>query len=227
MSGTAFNLDNFSINPDGSYSKKTSVLQPRDAIKAFKNATIADFTKPYTFKEKIIKKKTTEVYFKNKDIKQVYAEAETGNYIYIPGNVPSLKNSKQIFTNKQTGKQFITSSELCKEYFEKTKIHWITFKPRFLKMIEGKAYPLTVKLIFIRDKHKSFDYGNISQAVLDCMTGSAYYPKTKDKIINAERNKKRESFAWVVDDDADHIIPNYSEMYGYDPKLAGVIIKVV
>ncbi len=93
-------------------------------------------------------------------------------------------------------------------------------------MIEGKEYPLTIKLIFIRDKRKSFDYGNISQGVLDCMTGSAYYPKTKDKIINAERNKKRESFAWVIDDDADHIIPDYSEGYGYDPKLAGVIIKI-
>ncbi len=232
--GTQFTLDGFGQNSDGSWSKKKTVEQPRnkqivadkEVVKAFKNVTIADFTKPYTFKDKIIKKKK-EVYFKNQDIKQVYADAESNGYIYIPGNVPSLKNSKQIFTNKKTGKSFITSSELCKEYIEQKKTHFMTFKPRFLKLIEGKPYPLTIQFFFIRDKHKSFDYGNITQILLDCMTGNAYYPPTKDKVVNAERKVKRQNFAWVEDDDADHIVPNYATGYGYDPKLAGVIIKVL
>ena len=78
-----------------------------------------------------------------------------------------------------------------------------------------------------RALREAFEYGNKTQINLDCMTGNAYYPPTKDKVVNAERKAKRNNFAWVEDDDADHIIPNYAAGYGYDPKLSGVIIKVL
>lgn len=173
-------------------------------------------------------KKSTEVYFKNMTITDVFEQAEKEGFIFIPLNVPSLKNSKQMFKNKRTGKNFVTSSDLCKEYISNTKIHWLMFKSRFLKMIEGKEFPLTIQLFFIRDQHRAFDYGNISQIVWDCMSGSAYFPKVrKNKELNQIRNKQRKEFSWIDDDDADHLIPDFSSGYGYDPKLPGVIIKVL
>ena len=222
------------ISP-GKYQKKKTVLQPRE-VKPYEHVTgqqVAELTG--TAKAEIVvgddgwwnyKPEKKTVYFKNQDIKQVFAEAEERGYIYIPGNVPSLKNGKQIFKTK-SGKPFISSSNLCKDYIANKKIHYTMFKSRFLKMIENKPFPITVRFIFIRDKHKAFDYGNINQIVLDCMTGSAYYPKKKNKIDNAKNNALRKAIAWIPDDDADHLVPEYAEGYGYDPKLAGVIIKVI
>ena len=120
--GTAFSLDNFTRNLDGTYTKKKTVEQPRDLSKSCVTvgnkgsnhkwieingvATQMSNEGLKAYVKKNPKKKAKEVYFKNQDIKQVYADAEIGSYIYIPGNVPSLKNSKQIFTNKKTGKSF-------------------------------------------------------------------------------------------------------------------------
>lgn len=206
-----FDLNNFTKNTDGTYTKK-SAGQPRELAKKFSiNKPLEDKKQPF---------------FKGKNIREVYEEANKKGYIYIPGNVPSLKNGKQIFTNKTTGKSFISSSDLCKEYIKNTKIHWINNRSRFLEMIKDKPLPITLSLFFIRDKHKSFDYGNISQIVLDCITGNAYYPRIRDKEKKKLNDLQRASFAWIKDDDADHIIPDYSAGYGYDEKLAGVIIKV-
>jgi len=207
---TQFDLNNFTKNPDGTYTKKKSEMQPRESVK---KPVVKDVDKKQPF-------------FKGKNIREVYEEATQKGYIYIPGNVPSLKNGKQIFTNKTSGKSFISSSDLCKEYIKDKKIHFINNRSRFLEMIKDKPLPITLSLFFIRDKHKSFDYGNISQIVLDCITGNAYYPKIRDKEKKKLNDLQRASFAWIKDDDADHIIPDYSEGYGYDEKLAGVIIKV-
>ena len=108
MKGSQFTLDGFGQNPDGSWSKKKTVEQPRD-----KNKSLVERLMPFELQNNLDtfeilkaekhKKQSELVYFKNQDIKQVYADAEIGSYIYIPGNVPSLKNSKQIFTNKKTG----------------------------------------------------------------------------------------------------------------------------
>lgn len=167
------------------------------------------------------------VYFKNMTIADVFKKAEEEEFIFIPGDVPSLKNSKQLFKNKRTGKNFITSSDACKEYIDNTKIHWQVFRHRFKEMIKHKTYPLTIQLIFIRSEKRMFDYGNISQIVWDCMTGSIYYKKTKNKELNKAITKRRLDFSWIDDDDCDHLIPNFAAGYGYDPKLPGVIIKVL
>lgn len=213
MKGQQFDLSNFNRNSDGSYTKKTTVPQPRDMESLVKkmvplqvemDKTIAKIDSAAR-KTKKQKKIESPVYFKNKDIKDVFADAHENNYIYIPGNVPSLKNSKQLFINKKTGKQFISSSDLCKRYVKETRSNWQVFKYKFLKMIEGKEKPYKIRFIFIRDKHKAFDYINAAQMPLDLM----------------------QEHGWIEDDDNRHIIPDFSEGFGYDPKLAGVIIKVI
>ncbi len=216
-------------NGDGTFSKKKTVSQPRE-IKWKQEMSIARTDVIVTGNEiKTIdtltglyklKREKQCIHFKGMDIQDVYADAEKNNYIFIPGNVPSLKNSKQLFKNKYTGKMFITSSALCKKYVTNSEIHWRIFQSSFFKLIEGKQKPYKLQLFFIRDKHKSFDFGNISQIVLDCMTGNAYFPKSKDKEL-------KKKFAWIEDDDANNIVPNYDAGFGYDPKLSGVIIRVL
>jgi hypothetical protein len=178
-------------------------------------------------KQKKEKKPSEEVYFKNMTLTDVLEKSELDGFIFIPGNVPSLKNGKQLFKNKKTGKNFVTSSDLCKKYVEDSKIHWLMYRSRFKEMIKDKPYPLTIRLIFIRDQQKAFDYGNIAQIVWDCISGNIYFKRTKNKELNKLITKRRLEFSWIDDDDADHLIPDFSEGYGYDPKLPGVIIKVL
>lgn len=182
---------------------------------------------PKLSKQKKEKKSCEEVYFKNMTLTDVLEMAERDGFIFIPGNVPSLKNGKQLFKNKKTGKNFITSSDLCKSYVDNSKIQWLMYRSKFKEMIKDKPYPLKIRLIFIRDQHKSFDYGNISQMIWDCISGSIYFKRTKNKELNKLITKRRLEFSWIDDDDADHLIPDFSEGYGYDPKLPGVIIKVL
>jgi len=170
---------------NGYYRKEKTVPQPREKTP--------------------VKEVTKNVYFNNMDIQDVYAQCEKDGTIFIKGNVPSLKNSKQIFKNSKTGKSFITSSALCKQYVKDTDIHFRVFKPKFLEMIKGKDKPYRIQMFFVRDKHKAFDYINISQIIFDLM----------------------QTHGWLEDDDNRNVIPNFDCGYGYDPKMAGVIIKIL
>lgn len=181
-------------NNDGTFSKPKTVLQPREI------AQLKVVGKPEK-KAKVIQL----VYFNGMDIQDVYAKCEREGTIFIKGNVPSLKNSKQLFKNKTTGKTFITSSKYCKEYVKDSDIHWRLFKSRFLKMIEGKEKPYTIQLFFVREDRGAFDYINISQIIFDQM----------------------QAYEWIEKDDNRNVIPDFSCGFGYDPKLGGVIIKIL
>lgn len=213
-----FDLNNFEKNPDGTFSKKKTQLQPREMKVTPKSILKEEYNKTLLSKTH---------FFKGKSIQDVFEDAKQNNYIFIPKNVPSLKNSKQLRKNSKTGKNFITSSDLCKEYVKQAEFHFTAFRSQFLEMVKGKELPYRIQFFFIRDKHKSFDYGNITQIILDCMTANAFYPRTKDKITNEERKLQRKKYAWIEDDDADHVIPNYDKGYAYDPIMPGVIIKIL
>jgi Holliday junction resolvase RusA-like endonuclease len=74
--------------------------------------------------------------------------------------VPSLKNSKQLFTNPKTGKTFITSSTRAKEWF--VDAHW---------QLKGKspvsAYPVAITMIFYFKNNRKHDLDNVCSTVLD------------------------------------------------------------
>lgn len=236
---TQFDLNNFEKNPDGSYSKKKTVLQPREKamgktmpqiLKEQKNnGSLVERLIPHIDKQNIeeFRKQLKSVHFKNMSLDDVRIQCRQEGSIFILGNVPSLKNAKQIFRDHKTGNPYVTSSELCKKYLIDTRIQWNAFRGEFRRLSVGKQFPLKIQLFFVRDSHRTFDYGNISQIVWDCMTGNAYFPLTKNKEINKVRKEVRLDFAWIAEDDADHIMPDYSAGYGYDPKLAGVIIKIL
>lgn len=118
--------------------------------------------------------------------------------IFIPGNVPSSKNSRQ-----WTGK-YLISSKATRQYIKDTGYLWISGKPKFLKMIKGKEKPYKVVLGFVRGTRHKFDYHNACQIVFDLMTECNY----------------------IDDDNADEVIPVF-EPYQYNKDNPGVYISVL
>ncbi|AKC96132.1 crossover junction endodeoxyribonuclease RusA [Sneathia vaginalis] len=121
------------------------------------------------------------------------------DYIYIRGNVPSSKNSKQ-----WTGKTLIMSETVRKynknygyQYDDPENIK------KFKKMIEHEIKPLKIGFYFIRDSRRKFDYVNIAQYPLDMMVKNG----------------------WIDDDNAEEVIPIFLG-YKVDKLKSGMIIKI-
>lgn len=66
---------------------------------------------------------------------------------FIKGNVPSSKNSKQIFKNKKTGKTFITSSKTVKAYLSNFEYQYDIFPKNLKNSLNQRLSP--IKLDFI------------------------------------------------------------------------------
>tara|TARA_R100000664_G_scaffold34214_1_gene55121 strand:- start:2355 stop:2732 length:378 start_codon:yes stop_codon:yes gene_type:complete len=118
--------------------------------------------------------------------------------IFIPGNVPSSKNSKQ-----WTGKMLI-NSKATRAYIKATMGFYMGNKVDFQKMLKGREKPYRVSLQFIRGTKHKFDYINPAQTVQDLMV----------------------KYNWIKDDNCEEIIPVFEE-YKYDKKNPGVIIKIL
>jgi hypothetical protein len=118
--------------------------------------------------------------------------------IFIPGNVPSSKNSKQ-----WTGR-FLIHSKTVQNYITKTKNDWLKNKNKFLDLIKNKQKPYKIKFTFIRNSKRKFDYINPLQTVQDLMV----------------------KYSWLEDDNTDYILPIFGE-YKFDKLNSGVIIEVL
>lgn len=123
--------------------------------------------------------------------------------IFIPGNTPSSKNSKQFVTLK-TGKTLLINSKTAQSYIKNSKADWILNKRNFLKMLEGKEKPYRIELFFIRDSRRKFDYINAAQIIFDLM----------------------QEYGYIEDDDSANVIPVFKG-YKVDKNRAGVEIEVV
>lgn len=126
--------------------------------------------------------------------------------IFIKGNVPSLKNSKQFYKNKKTGKLFISTSDTVKKYLSLYEYQWNLEenKKKFKKLIKNKEKPYKIAFYFTRDTKRRFDYINIVQLPLDLM----------------------QKFGWIEDDDSTNVIP-YFLGYEVDKENAGVRIEIL
>ena len=118
--------------------------------------------------------------------------------IFIPGNVPSSKNSK-----RWTGKMLINSKTVMK-YIKETKGYYLQYKKDFQQLTENKEYPVTVSFQFIRGSKHRFDYINPAQTVQDLMV----------------KNNR------IEDDNCEYIIPHF-EPYKYDKENPGVYITII
>ena len=57
--------------------------------------------------------------------------------IFIAGNTPSSKNSKQFVTLK-SGKTLLINSKTVQKYIKESKVDWLVNKNEFLKMLKGR-----------------------------------------------------------------------------------------
>lgn len=142
--------------------------------------------------------------------------------IFVPGNVPSSKNSKQYIPKKQLA----VSSKAVKRYLQKIGIkkyscsrnkayveHYKTRPNLFLKAFKDAEFKRPesfcyVGLHFVRDSKRSWDFNNISQIVMDLLTAHRF----------------------IEDDDINHCValPLWIDghIYSIDNHRPGVFIKL-
>ena len=123
--------------------------------------------------------------------------------IFINGNTPSSKNSKQFVTLK-SGKTLLINSKTVQKYIKESKADWILNKNNFKKMIKDKEKPYKIELFFIRDSRRKFDYINAAQIVFDLM----------------------QEYGYIEDDDSTNVIPIFKG-FEVDKEMAGVKIEVL
>lgn len=118
--------------------------------------------------------------------------------VFIKGNVPSLKNSKQ-----WTGK-YLISSKTVRDYLKLHKTHYLLYKLDWLTELNNLEKPYKIAFTFIRGSKHKFDYVNAVQLPLDIMV----------------------DIGVLDDDNADEVIPVF-EPYKYDKNNPGVWIEIL
>lgn len=117
--------------------------------------------------------------------------------IFIPGNVPSSKNSKQ-----WTGK-FLVNSKTTQRYIKETNDIYKTSSSLFKKRAQNMKKPYHIEFTFFRGTKHKFDYINPMQTVQDLMV----------------------QYGWLEDDNADELFP-ILKPYEYSKERPGVLIKI-
>lgn len=126
-------------------------------------------------------------------------EKDLGGIIFIPGNVPSLKNgkvktSKGIFASPTVTKflrslgiqGFNSRKKTVKGYVDKNRPNQIEkLRFQFEQMKAGKDYPLIVGFHQVRKTKRLFDFGNSVEVIQDLFTAHDFW----------------------VDDDVSHVFP--------------------
>lgn len=154
-------------------------------------------------------KRRAENALKNADRANKFEDMISSNkeMIFIPGNVPSSKNNKQIWWKKtKSGKKvpFITDSERVKKYRRFAEEHFLKLKKRFKELSSDKEYPLKVEFFFIKQTRVRFDYNNATHIITDLMV----------------------EYGWIPNDDARHLKP-IPGGFDVNKSYAGVFLKIL
>ena len=118
--------------------------------------------------------------------------------VFIEGNVPSLKNSKQ-----WTGKHLI-SSKSVREYLKNHKLDYLQYKLKWINELDKLDKPYKISFKFIRGSRHKFDYVNAAQLPLDIMV----------------------DIGVLEDDNADIVLPVF-EQYEYNKDNPGIWIEIL
>lgn len=151
--------------------------------------------------------------------------------IFIPGNIPSLKNSKiktahGVFSSK-TVKKFLNNlgiqsysvrKKIIKGYVNKPN-YFEELRSQFEEALENKEYPILVSFHFVRDTKRLFDFGNATELIFDLLTSHDIIPDDNVSYV----------FPSVMT--IDGILPNETNMnqlqwYSVDKNNSGVYIKI-
>jgi hypothetical protein len=140
--------------------------------------------------------------------------------IFIPGNCPSLKNSKiktsrGIFPSK-TVKNYLTDLGIQRYSASRKEVVGYKTKPNkfeelreiFNKALEGKEPPVEIGFHFVRKTKHKFDFNNANQIIADLLTAHGI----------------------IEDDNMDCFIPYAFKMndkfYTIDKENPGVYLKI-
>jgi hypothetical protein len=118
--------------------------------------------------------------------------------VFIPGNVPSSKNSK-VWTGK-----FLVNSKTTQKYKKATVEIFQDVAAKFRSYYDELPKPIKVNFKFIRGSKHKFDYINPLQTIQDLMV----------------------DYEWIEDDNADCLIPSFSP-FEYDKANPGVLITIL
>lgn len=151
--------------------------------------------------------------------------------IFIPFNVPSLKNSKiktakGIFSSK-TVKQYLRNLGIQSYSSSKKTVLGYKTRPnqiemlrdRFEALLEDKGKPLLLSFHFVRDSKRLFDFGNATELIFDLLTAH--------NIINDDNISEIIPSVMTIDG----ILPtadNIRELqwYSVDKNATGVWLKI-
>lgn len=124
--------------------------------------------------------------------------------IFIPGSVPSSKNSRQL-----TKSGLFIGSKATQKYRKLSTPYWIQYKDEFKEMIKDLPKPIIVGFHFIKRTRNLWDFINPVQTVQDIMVKNG----------------------WIDDDNISEILPVplliNGEYCGYDKTNHGVYIAVM
>lgn len=140
--------------------------------------------------------------------------------VFLPGNVPSLKNSRiktarGVFHSKQV-RQYLSFLGIKKYSLRKKEVEKMKTRPnlfdkhcRPLEEVTKKGnYPYIFKLHFIRDSRRKFDFHNASHIIFDLL----------------------QAHGIIEDDNMDCCLPFPLKIdgkwYSVDKENAGIIIEV-
>jgi Holliday junction resolvase RusA-like endonuclease len=123
--------------------------------------------------------------------------------IFIPGNVPSSKNSRMM-----TKSGLLIKSPLCFKYEKATKDIFVEKSKEFREYVGEIDKPLFIRLHFVRDSKRRCDFHNLTQFIADLLAKNG----------------------WIEDDNMNQVffVPYKIEgkWYSVDKENCGVWIKV-
>lgn len=147
--------------------------------------------------------------------------------IFIPHNVPSLKNSRQmvVLHKKQQAQRILNlPSKTVKKYLQKIGIQAYNSskgtvkeykrRPNLFKLAVGDYFkdvpvPCVLGFHFVRDSRRRFDYINAMALICDLLTAHKY----------------------IVDDDCDHLVTQCMQIegrwYTVNKKKPGVWLRIL
>ena len=131
--------------------------------------------------------------------------------IFIPFNVPSKKNSRNVTTKiSKTGSRYagIINNKSYKDYYTKSSGFWIGFKSHFKTLLIGRPKPYCIGLHFIKSTHHNFDFIGPTETIQDLMV----------------------EFNWVDDDNINNLICIpliINNNFFHVKKESGVIISLI
>lgn len=94
--------------------------------------------------------------------------------ITIYGELHSSKNGKMIVNIK--GRPMLISKSSVRQAEKAIQQQLILNKSKWLRIIEGSPKPLEIVFKIYRQTRRRFDYVNIVQQLLDCMTACGLIP---------------------------------------------------